>query len=68
MDYLYQPVDPADAASDGYWIMLAPLHVGRHTLHRKSVVVWTEAEDGLDWVEITDITYHVKVTPKCSQR
>ncbi len=38
--------------SDGYWVMLKPLHVGRHMLH----------STGKDPAETQDVTYNITVT------
>ena len=57
---------PADttspAVSDGYFIMLAPLSVGEHTIHFTGAFVFTAAQDGFDFSFTLDITYHINVT------
>lgn len=40
------------SVTDGYWLMLAPLSKGRHTLH------FTSTKDG----KVQDVTYHIDVT------
>jgi len=40
--------------SDGYWIMLAPLSAGTHTIHFKG---------GISSVFATEVTYHLTVLP-----
>lgn len=51
-------------AADGYYVMVAPLSVGEHTIHFGGSLVFTEAEDGFDYVFHLDITYHITVEPK----
>jgi hypothetical protein len=50
------------AVSDGYFVMLAPLDPGQHTIHLTGAVVYTVAADGFDFSFSLDITYHIKVT------
>ena len=48
------------AVADGYWILLAPLSLGRHTIHFKGGFV----ADGFS----LEVTYHITVKPKSSVR
>jgi hypothetical protein len=50
------------SVSDGYFLMLAPLSVGSHTIHFKGSAVFTQAQDGFDLIFSMDITYHLMVT------
>jgi hypothetical protein len=50
------------SVSDGYFLMLAPLSVGTHTIHFKGSAVFTQAQDGFDFTFSLDITYHLTVT------
>jgi hypothetical protein len=47
------------SVADGYYILLPPQSKGAHTLHFGGKLVFTEAEDGFDFVFILDITYHL---------
>jgi len=59
------PLDePTLSVSDGYWIMLAPLKVGHHTLHWTGRQEFTEAADGFNGIFSQDITYHLTVVPR----
>jgi len=49
----------SDTVSDGYWIMLAPLSAGEHTIHIHGEV---------DGVFVTDVTYYLTVVPKGSTK
>ena len=49
------------AVSDGYFVMLAPLSSGQHTIHIAGAFVFTEEADGFDFSFTLDITYHVTV-------
>lgn len=49
------------AVSDGYFIMVAPLSQGVHTIHFGGAFVFTQAADGFDFSFTLDITYHVTV-------
>jgi hypothetical protein len=49
------------AVSDGYFVMLAPLSPGRHTIHFAGAFVFTLEADGFDFSFSLDITYHIKV-------
>lgn len=51
------------AVSDGYYVMLAPLRPGKHTIHFTGALVFTAAEDGFDFSFTLDITYHITVSP-----
>jgi len=49
---------PTEAASDGFWIILAPLSAGRtHTIHFTAVVPFPE----LGFTYTNDVTYHLMV-------
>ena len=50
------------AVSDGYFVMLAPLDPGQHTIHLTGAFVYIAAADGFDFSFTLDITYHIKVT------
>jgi len=50
------------SVSDGYFVMVAPLSRGSHTMHFKGSVVFTQAQDGFDFIFSLDITYHLMVT------
>lgn len=50
------------SVSDGYFVMVAPLSMGSHTIHFKGSVVFTQAQDGFDFTFSLDITYHLMVT------
>jgi hypothetical protein len=43
--------------SDGYWVMLAPLSAGTHTIHLHGLAPVPEWE----WTFETEVTYHVTV-------
>jgi len=49
------------AVSDGYFVMLAPLSPGSHTIHFTGAFVFTAAEDGFDFSFTLDITYRITV-------
>jgi hypothetical protein len=49
------------SVSDGVFVMVAPLSVGRHTIHFSGAAVFTLAEDGFDFTFSQDITYNVTV-------
>lgn len=53
----------ANAVSNGYYIMLAPLAVGTHVIHFRGEAEFTEEQDGFDFKFIGDITYHLTVVP-----
>lgn len=51
------------AVADGYWIMLAPLPVGEHTIEFHGVVDISEANgDPFDLSFAVDVIYHLTVT------
>jgi hypothetical protein len=50
---------PQPGVSDGYWVMLAPLTPGQHTLHFTGTYTFPE----WDWVSTVDITYELTVAP-----
>ncbi len=52
------------AVSDGFFLMLAPLPVGEHTIHFSGAAAFTEEEDGFDFFFGLDITYHITVVPR----
>jgi len=52
--------------TDGFYVMLAPLHTGNHTIHFSGVFTFTAAADGFDFILILDITYHITVQPGSS--
>ena len=49
------------SVSDGVFVMVEPLCAGRHTIHFTGSIVFTEAEDGFNFVFAQDITYHITV-------
>jgi hypothetical protein len=51
------------SVSDGYFLMVAPLSPGSHTIHFKGSIVFTQAQDGFDFTFSLDITYHLTITP-----
>jgi hypothetical protein len=51
------------SVSDGVFVMLAPLSVGRHTIHFSGSLVFTAAQDGFDFIFAQDITYNIEVGP-----
>lgn len=53
----------SSAVSDGYFIMLAPLSPGRHTIHFTGAFVFTMEADGFDFSFSLDITYLITVKP-----
>ena len=59
------PAGSSPAVSDGYWIMLAPLSAGKHTIY-----IYGKAEnvfpDGSDFV--TEMTYNLDVQPKSQMK
>lgn len=52
-----------ESVGDGYYLMLAPLSVGDHTLNFKGAVVFTSEEDGFDFRFEVDIAYFITVQP-----
>jgi hypothetical protein len=58
-DFGYPPLDSRLAVADGYWIMLAPLPVGQHTIH------FAGAVDNEILGEFgVDVTYNITVAPR----
>jgi hypothetical protein len=51
---------PQFGVADGYWIMLAPLPKGQHTIHSRGKAVFPEWGD---WVFESEVTYNLTVTP-----
>ena len=51
------------SVSDDVFVMLAPLSVGRHTIHFTGSLVFTAAQDGFDFIFSQDITYNIAVRP-----
>jgi hypothetical protein len=51
------------SVADGYYLMLAPLSVGDHTVNFKGAVVFTSEEDGFDFRFELDIAYFITVQP-----
>jgi hypothetical protein len=58
------PGATSPAVADGFYILLAPLSAGNHTIHFSGKAVFTAAEDGFDLTFILDITYNLKVVPR----
>jgi hypothetical protein len=54
---------PQPAVSDGYFIMLAPLPVGTHTIHVFAEVVFTQAQDGFDLTLTFENNFNLTVAP-----
>ena len=52
---------PQPAVSEGYWIMLAPLTPGYHTIHFTGTWLFTLEADGFDWLFTVDVTYLLTV-------
>lgn len=50
-----------NSVGDGYYLMLAPLSRGKHIVKFRGTAVFTEEEDGFDFVFALDITYHITV-------
>jgi len=48
----------APMVSDGYWLMLAPLSTGAHTIHLKSITTGGPFA-GIE----TEVTYHLTIGP-----
>jgi len=49
------------SVSDGYFVMVAPLSPGNHTIHFAGAIVFSAAKDGFDFTFIEDITYNLTV-------
>jgi hypothetical protein len=56
--------EPTDAIADGYYLLLAPLSVGRHVIHIDSQWDMTAADGYGEYTRIGDITYRITVTPR----
>lgn len=53
------------AVADGYYVMLAPLSKGSHTVHIKGLFRFSEADGDPFTAEIPlDVTYHLNVAPR----
>jgi hypothetical protein len=54
------------AVGDGYYVMVAPLSVGVHTITLKATLHFKAGELGPDPVDLlqTDVTWHIKVVPR----
>jgi len=52
---------PGTSVGDGYYILLAPLSPGDHTLRFGGAFHFTLAEDGFDGDFPIDMTYHLTV-------
>lgn len=61
-------VAPAGATSpsvaDGFYLLLAPLSAGYHTLHFSGSAIFTAARDGFDFEFDLDITYRLTIGVK----
>jgi len=53
--------------TDGFYVMLAPLPTGNHTIHFSGVLTFTNPPDGFVLIFILDITYHITVQPRSSK-
>jgi hypothetical protein len=51
----------SDAVADGFYLFLAPLSAGDHTIHFSGELVFTTAADGFDLDFLLDITYNITV-------
>jgi hypothetical protein len=58
-DFGYDPLESRLAVADGYWIMLAPLPPGEHTIHFKGAV-----DNIVQGAFTSDVTYHITVAPR----
>jgi hypothetical protein len=52
------------AVADGFFLMVKPLSVGKHTIHFAGRLLFTQDPDGFDLDFSLDITYHITVQPK----
>jgi len=50
-----------DSVSDGVFVMVLPLTLGKHTIHFSGRLVFTAANDGFDFVFSQDITYEINI-------
>lgn len=58
------PSGPGTAVSDGYFVMLAPLSAGEHTIQISGAFHFDAGELGPDPVDFgLDVTYHITVSP-----
>lgn len=51
----------SSSVSDGYFVLLAPLSPGEHTIHFTGTVEFTQAQDGFDFKFSLEITYRLLV-------
>jgi hypothetical protein len=51
----------SSSVSDGYFVMVAPLPAGNHTIHFAGALVFTAEKDGFDFTFALDITYNLTV-------
>jgi hypothetical protein len=58
------PGGTSPSVADGFYLLLAPLSAGEHTIHFSGKAVFTLAEDGFDLTFILDITYNLNVVPR----
>jgi hypothetical protein len=58
------PGATSPAVADGFYILLAPLSAGQHTIHFSGKAVFTAAQDGFDLTFILDVTYDLTVLPR----
>jgi hypothetical protein len=52
------------AVGDGIYVMVPPLSAGKHKIHFEGVAMYTEAEDGFNFIFSLDITYNITVKRK----
>jgi hypothetical protein len=52
------------SASDGVFLMLAPMSAGKHTIHFSGAIIFTEAADGFDFTFLLDVTYRITVVAR----
>jgi hypothetical protein len=58
------PGGAGTSVSDGYFVMIAPLSVGQHTIHYSGAFHFSTADgDPFDWDATLDMTYHLTVAP-----
>ncbi len=53
----------SQSVADGIYLMLAPLSVGKHTIHFKGTFKFTQEPDGFDLVFKQDVNYQITVKP-----
>jgi len=51
------------SVANGIYLMLAPLSIGKHTIHFEGTFEFTQDPDGFDFVFIQDVTYEIIVKP-----